>query len=134
MQDLAKNFILSAGIVLEKDGKYLLVQENKEIVRGLWCICAGRAEEGEKVEETVVREAKEELNYDIEPGRKIGVFSGNSANSQVHVFEAKIIGGELKFPEDEIMDVKWFALEEIESMADKLRHKWIPEVIRQAQR
>lgn len=39
-----------------------------------------------------------------------------------HTFEAKIISGELRFPEDEILDAKWFYFEEIKNMKNELRN------------
>ena len=57
--------IVVAGVVVEKDSKYLLVQEKKELVYGLWNLPAGKVDEGETVEEAAVREAKEEVGYKV---------------------------------------------------------------------
>ncbi len=35
------------------------------------------------------------------------------------------MGGELRFPEDEIIDARWFSLEEITVMQDQMRSAWI---------
>lgn len=113
-----------AGVVLKKDGKYLLVQEKKK-ARGLWNFPAGRVDAGESFEETAIREAKEESGYDVELIREIDVFQSTPTDAVKHAFEAKIIGGELNFPEDELLDAKWFTFEEIKEMKDKLRSDWI---------
>ena len=52
--------IVSAFI--EKDGKYLLTLDPKF---GFWRVPGGRVEPNEKVEDTLVREMKEELNIEI---------------------------------------------------------------------
>jgi len=118
-----------AGVVIKRDGKYLLVQEKYEKIYGLWNFPAGRVDVGDTIEETAIKEAKEESGYDVELIRKIDIFQ-NSANEAVkHAFEAKIIGGELKFPEEELLDAKWFTYEEIIEMKDKLRGTWILEAI-----
>lgn len=114
-------------VIIEKDGCYLLVQEKKEIVRGLWNLPAGRAEAGEKIEETAVREVKEETGYSVKLIEKIGRWG--AADAVKHVFVAEIVGGDLNLPINEIMDAKWFSFEDIKKMADKLRHKFILEVI-----
>ena len=38
-----------AGVLIEKNNKYLLVQEKKEEVRGLWNLPAGHVEVGDSI-------------------------------------------------------------------------------------
>ena len=56
----------AAGCIIEKDGKYLLVQEAQKHVYGLWNLPAGKVEEGYTIAETAVKEAKEETGFDVE--------------------------------------------------------------------
>ncbi len=114
-----------AGVVIKKDGKYLLVQEKQPKAYGLWNFPAGRVDVGDTIEETAVKEAKEETGYDVELVKEIDIFQESAIESSKHAFEAKIMGGELKFPEDEILDAGWFTFEEIRGMKDKLRGGWI---------
>ncbi len=113
-----------AGVVIKQDGKYLLVQE-KNKARGFWNFPAGRVDEGESFEQAAIREAKEESGYDVELIREIDAFHETPTAAVKHAFEAKITGGELKFPEDELLDARWFTFEEIKGMKDKLRSEWI---------
>ncbi|MEK9151611.1 MAG: NUDIX hydrolase [Patescibacteria group bacterium] len=114
-----------AGVVIKQDGKYLLVQEKQPKAYGLWCFPAGRVDIGDTIEETAVKEAKEESGYDVELMRKIDIFQDKATEACKHAFEAKIIGGDLKFPNDEIMDARWFTYEEITDMRNQLRGIWI---------
>jgi 8-oxo-dGTP pyrophosphatase MutT (NUDIX family) len=114
-----------AGVVIKKDGKYLLIQEKQPKAYGLWNLPAGRVDVGDSIEETAVKEAKEETGYDVEVVKEIDIFQESATESSKHAFEAKIMGGELKFPEDEILDAGWFTFEEIKGMKDKLRGGWI---------
>ncbi|MCI0542286.1 NUDIX domain-containing protein [bacterium] len=117
-----------AGVVIKQDGKYLLVQEkrpNNAHPHGLWNFPAGKVDIGDTVEETAVKEAKEEVGYEVELIRKIDIFQDAATEPPKHAFEAKIIGGELKWPEDEILYARWFTLQEIEAMKDRLRSGWI---------
>jgi len=126
MEKLIKTYIV-AGVVIKKDGKYLLVQENRPgtEVHGLWNFPAGRVGEGSTIEETAVKEAKEECGYDVELVRKLDVFQESSKVPPKHAFEARIIGGELKWPEDEILSADWFSFNELKEMKEKLRGEWI---------
>ncbi len=127
MAEHAKPYVI-AGVVISKDGKYLLVQEKKLEAYGLWNLPAGRLEAGETVEELAVREAKEEAGFDVELTKKIKVF--DSGLFPIHIFEAKIIGGDGKFLSEEILDTKWFSTQEINGIKGKLRHPdWITESI-----
>jgi 8-oxo-dGTP pyrophosphatase MutT (NUDIX family) len=130
MERLIQTYIV-AGAVIKKDGKYLLVQENRPgtDVHGLWNFPAGRVEEGSTIEETAVKEAKEECGYDVELVRKLDIFQESSKVPPRHAFEAHIIGGELKWPEDEISDAKWFSFKELKEMKKMLRGEWILEAI-----
>lgn len=118
-----------AGVVIKKDNKYLLLQEKQPKAYMLWNFPAGRVDVGESLEETAIRETKEESGYDVELIREIKIFHEKSTSVVKHVFEAKIIGGELKFPEDEMLDAKWFSFDEIKQMKEKLRGEWIVETI-----
>ena len=114
-----------AGVVIKQNGKYLLLQEKQPKAYGLWNFPAGKVDTGESFEQAAMREAKEESGYDIELIREIGIFQALPTDAVKHAFEAKIIGGDLKFPEDEMLDAQWFTLDEINQMKDKLRDEWI---------
>lgn len=126
MEQLIQTFIV-AGVVIKQDGKYLLVQENRSDpkIHGLWNFPAGRVEKGATIEETAIKEAKEESGYNVELIRKLNIFQENAEVPPQHAFEARIIGGELKWPPNEILQAKWLTLEEIEGMKSILRGEWI---------
>ena len=127
-KELVQVFVV-AGVIIEKEDKYLLVQEKQPKAYGLWNLPAGRVDIGNTIEETAVKEAKEETGYDVELLRKIDIFQDSVEEPPQHAFEAKIIGGKLDFPKDELLDARWFAYKEILSMKDKLRGDWIIESI-----
>lgn len=124
MENLVTTHIV-AGAVIKKGGEYLLVQEKQPKAYGLWNWPAGKVEIGDSIEETAIKEAKEESGFDVELVRKLDIFQDSVDTPPKHAFEAKIIGGELNYPEDEILDAKWFTADEIKSMRDKLRGEWI---------
>ena len=110
------------GGVLEKDGKYLLVQEARKC-RGKWNLPAGHLDPNETIFDAAKREIKEECGLDVEL-TNICQIGNRKIEDDVFVsiiFSAEIIGGEILFSPDEIMDVKWFSYEELISMKDQLR-------------
>jgi len=115
---------IASGVVIKKDNKYLLVQENIGKIKGLWNLPAGKVEKGLTFAENAKKEAKEETGYDVKIIKEIGIFQ-KDGESVRHAFEAEIISGELKFPKEEIADVKWFTMEEIKKIKDKLRSDWV---------
>ena len=121
-EKIATAFVV-AGCLIEKDSKYLLIQEKSPEIAGLWSIPIGKVEKGMKIAETAIKEVKEETGFDVELKRKIGVYHKDDDMSVKHIFEAKIIGGELNIPEDEIQNARWYDYHEIECLKElgKLR-------------
>ena len=111
------------GGVIEKDGKYLLVQEAKEKCRGKWNTPAGHLDPNETIFEGAKREIREESGYEVELTGLANI--GNRVlpdNEFVGIiFSAKITGGELRLDPSEILDAKWFTYDEILAMQDELR-------------
>jgi 8-oxo-dGTP diphosphatase len=67
---------LTADIIIEyDDGSIVLIRRKKEPFEGLWAIPGGKLEGPETVEETAIRETKEETGLDVELVRLIGVYS-----------------------------------------------------------
>lgn len=111
------------GGALEKDGKYLLVQEAKEKCRGKWNLPAGHLDPNETIFDAAKREIREECGLDVEL-INICQIGNRKIEDDVFVsiiFSAKVIGGEITFNPDEIMAVEWFSYEELLSMREQLR-------------
>ena len=129
-----KNLIVGANLI-EKDGKFLLIQEGKLVVgvTGKWNFPAGKKDPGEKILDTAKREAKEESGFDVELKYLLGVWQhsdnrdGVDYDVTVFVFKSDIAGGELMKPNNEIMDLKWYTKSEVEGLfkSDKLRRPFI---------
>jgi ADP-ribose pyrophosphatase YjhB (NUDIX family) len=133
-EDEIEYTFMVAGVILNKDGKYLLVQEKKPSCYGKWNLPAGKVDKGYSIEETAVKEANEESGFNVELGEKLGVYQDEVNEPVKHIFLAKIIGGELTFPEDEILDAKWFSFQEISDMKNYLRVDCIWQAIEKAEK
>lgn len=115
------------GGVVEKDGKYLLVQESKPECYGKWNLPAGRLDAGETLFEGAIREVKEETNCDIELTGVCSITSWRRNEPSVHfVFATKLLTDAVKPQEGEILEAKWFTFEEAIALGDQLRvPEWI---------
>lgn len=124
--------IIIVGGIIEKDGKFLLVQEAQEKCRGKWNIPAGHLDPNETIFEGAKREVFEECGCKVEITGVLQI--GNKVlfnDTWVSViFETKLVEENIKFDKNEILDVKWFTYEEILSMKEDLRaYDWITNAI-----
>ena len=123
--------IIVGGIV-EKEGKVLLVQEAKESCKDKWNISTGSLELGESITQGALREIKEETGCDVE---LTGILSIVNVVKEDDIFIAiifstKLLKEEIKYNPREILDAKWFDIDEIiENMKNELR---APELIKPA--
>jgi 8-oxo-dGTP diphosphatase len=115
-----------SGVLIQKGNTFLLVQEKAEHIRGTWSFPGGKIDEGETLERTAIREAKEEAGVDVRLLEKIGVFETDGRIQ--HLYKAEIVGGEIKYPEDELMDCRWVTAKDLEH--EKLRGPWMLEVMK----
>lgn len=111
------------GGVVEKDGKYLLVQEAQEKCRGKWNIPAGHLDPNETIFDAAKREVKEECGFDVEltGACQIGTIKREDDAWVSVIFSTRVLNSDIKFDPNEILDAKWFTYEEIVNMKDQLR-------------
>ncbi len=109
------------GVVIEQNGRYLLVQESLPKAYGKWNLPAGKVDEGETLEQAAIREAKEESGFDVELTGHLLTLQIDATRPVLHAYSARIIGGELRFPKEELLDAQWFTFIEIKAMHNQLR-------------
>jgi len=92
---------------------------------------AGKVEVGLTLKENAIKEAKEETGFDVKIIREVGVYHKENDKAVKHAFEAKIVAGEIHIPEDEIMAVEWFTIEQIHRLNQKgfIRDDWVVKAI-----
>ena len=114
---------IAAGGIIEQEGKYLLIQEAREDIHGKWNLPAGRLDPGETVSEAAKREIYEECGFRVELTGVCQIGSWKLVDNIAIgiIFSTKIVGGEINFNPDEIMDAKWFTYDEILAMKSELR-------------
>ncbi|MEK6844468.1 MAG: NUDIX domain-containing protein [Nanoarchaeota archaeon] len=115
------------GAIIKKDGKYLLI-DRAEKPYGFACI-TGHVRKGERPEEALAREVKEEVNlevlsYELMFERMIQNRECQSGKVLHHtyIFDASVKNnGKIK-PNDEVKSVDWYSPEEIKYL--KLEPLW----------
>ena len=117
------NIKVVTGGILEKNGKFLLVEENKKECRGKWNVPAGGLVENESLIEGAKREIYEETGCKVEITGILEIINMilEEINVVCFLFNTKIIEENIKADGEEISNVKWFTYEEITNMKDKLR-------------
>jgi ADP-ribose pyrophosphatase YjhB (NUDIX family) len=122
-----QNPVPAAGVVIEEDGKILLVKRKFEPYKGDWCLPAGFMEYDESPEQCAIRETKEELGVDVELDGLFGVYSGKDdprTHAVLVMYWAKVTGGDMK-PGDDAEEIQFFAKDEIPSNIAFLAHRQI---------
>ncbi len=120
------------NVVIEQDGKYLLVQESKPKAYKLWNLPGGHADNGETLEQAAIREAYEETNYRVTIVKQLVVIPRPEDGVVLQAYQAQITGGSLQLPPDEILDAKWFSYEEIMAKQDLRDSEYIMQAVKAA--
>jgi 8-oxo-dGTP diphosphatase len=106
----------STAIIPYPDDKILLIKRNTRPFVGYWALPGGRMDPGENIEQTIVREVKEETGLDVEIVCKVGEYVEKGVKDDVEYeyyptcFVVKPVGGEIKKQDSEIQEIKFFSL------------------------
>ena len=120
---------------LVKDDKVLLAMKKRGFGSGKWNGVGGKAQEGEDIKATAIREVHEEIGVTIPPGglEEAGTLdfrfvNHSDWNNACHVFIARMWSGELA--ESEEMRPAWYSRGELpfDSMWIDDPH-WLPQVL-----
>jgi len=123
--------MIVVGGLIEKDHKYLLVQEGIDD-RGHWGMPVGILEINESIKEGAKREIKEETNLDVELTGIVNIANRVTKDDTIMgvIFTTKIKKGKVKVDGEEILDAKWFTYEEIIKMKPNMRNfDWLNKCI-----
>lgn len=107
--------VSAGGVVVKREDSILVLLAR----RGRdWQLPKGLVEEGERIEETAVREVREETGIDariIKPLGKINYWyyrEGVRVYKTVHFFLMEAMGGSTEEHDSEMDEVRWFGIDE----------------------
>ena len=105
-----------AAVVVEVDGKVVMVRRTIGVGAGKWSIPAGYVDRGEVVEEAAAREIREEAGLDVEITGLLGVYSRPADKNVLVVYAGKVVGGVLTAGH-EVTEVGAFDVEALPPLA-----------------
>ncbi len=109
----------STAIIPYIGNKILLIKRNTIPFKGYWALPGGRMDPGETIEQTIVREVKEETGLDTVIVSKLGEYVEKGVKDDVEYeyyptcFVVKPVSGEIKKQDSEIQEIKLFHLNEL---------------------
>ncbi len=131
------NATLVASVIIENEGKFLLVQQARSRRQaGKWGLPGGKPEHslGETLFEAAKRETIEEIGLSVELTGLAGLIrSGHATEPNLFIcFTGQLKGSldQLHLKEGEITGARWLSLEEIEAGVVPLRMAPLAEMLR----
>lgn len=116
---------VAAAVLVEQDGRVLLVRRVNEPFRGLWTLPAGFVDAGEDPARAAERECLEETGLSVRVKRVLDVIAGKEHERGadfVIVYQAEILSGTLS-PNDDADAVEWFEYSNLPPLAFSATHK-----------
>ena len=111
-----------ASCCVKDNDRILLVQENKNEVKGLWDLPGGKVKPTESIEQAAIREIMEETGYNIELDSLLLIQNYITLKGELLIiyFNAKLLNKEQKeYKKEEIKNVRWFTIDEIKKISKK---------------
>src|SRR5215831_6673615 len=103
---------VTCSLVIEQDGRLLLVQEADPAIYGLWNQPAGHLEPGETLEQCALREAREETGYDVELTGVQAIYYDVAAGDINICFRARPLSdGPRHALESDVLGARWYTRE-----------------------
>ena len=118
---------VAAGVVVQRDGKILLVRRANTPRRGFWTLPVGFVDAGEDPARAAERECYEETGFRIRVTALLDVFSGQEHPRGAHiiiVYNGEIVDGVLR-PGDDVSAADFFSKDDLPPLAFKTTHQII---------
>ena len=135
---LEKSVLVVTAALIRKNDKILIAQRKpNDSLGGLWELPGGKLEPGEREEDCIRREIREELDFGITVLQKLGIFQKEFSKRiiELHVFECRYAGGQPKaiecadwrwvnvaeLPDFEYSEFEWFIIKTVLNLPSDLK-------------
>lgn len=118
--------------IINSDNKILIQKRSKQkiIEPNVWAMTGGSVKLGENSKETIVREAKEELDIDINSNDLMLIMRSKVDDTlwvDIYMLKHDYDIEKMKFQEDEVSTAKWVTWKEIDNLVRKgnfMKYRW----------
>lgn len=114
--------LCAGAVIVDDEGRLLVVLRRHEPSQGCWSVPGGRVEPGETLQSAARRETREETGLKVAVGAELGVVHqryidsrGHERVLKIHDFTASVTGGTLTAGDD-AEDARWMSLAELEAV------------------
>ena len=110
---------VAAAVLIEQDGRVLLVRRINEPYRGLWTLPAGFVDAGEDPARAAERECLEETGLSVHVIRVLDVIGGREHERGADIviaYQGEVLSGTIS-PGDDADAVQWFARNDLPPLA-----------------
>ena len=105
------------AVVKHADGRVLLIRRARPPSQGEWTLPGGKQEPGETLEETVVRELREETGLRVRVLRKLEIYVLERDGHAYDIHEFLCTAEDApNTPGDDASDARWFRLDELRGL------------------
>ncbi len=129
------HIVAVTAVIRSDDGKYLVLKRHpREIAHPeQWCFPGGKVDSEYSIEETLIKEVKEESGLEMIPGKiylKDACFTRPDRQTvKVLAYLCQVKPGEVKFDTNDFTEARWVTAEELK----KLPHVGLEEEVRKAE-
>lgn len=109
-------YIMMVVIFIENDKNEFLIQKRCSEKGGKWATTGGHPKSGENSLDGILTEVKEELGIDIKNPILFKQASGKNTHCDLYYLKKNINIKELNIQEEEVDEVKWASIEEINDL------------------
>ena len=106
-------------VLISREQEILLARSNR-FPAGMYSVLAGFVEPGESLEETVMREVREEVSIEVKDIRYFGSQPWPFPNSLMIGFTATYASGDIAIEPQELADAAWFSKHNLPQIPPKL--------------
>ncbi len=120
-----RNPVPTVDIILQRDSRILMIRRKRDPFRGRLALPGGFVNEGETVEDAVIRETREETSLEVEPVEILGVYSDPKRDPRKHVMSVVFVGiidSGIDNAGDDAEKIEWLDEEKIEPIEVAFDH------------
>ena len=125
---------VTVTVVVEHEGRYLMIQEDRGATGVVWYFPSGAVEPGESLAQAAEREALEEAGYAVEPTHLLMINHGYFQDQPDLAWWRLVLLGRLRapepvaLPEPDIIQVAWLVPDDL--AARRLTNPDVPDLMR----